>query len=125
MSTVVAVAAHHDFKVADRTTTCARPVSYCRQDYIITTHTRNITLNLCRSVTTEPWNIGDEDPKKVGAFTRAAHGDISMGYVPTTSLTLEMNIHNLKENIILRFTSETVIQSCCCWMALNALSPSQ
>lgn len=47
----------------------------------MTTHTRNITLNVCRNVVGELWNIGDQDPKKIGAYTRGAHGDISMGYV--------------------------------------------
>ncbi|KAF8336375.1 mannose-6-phosphate receptor binding domain-containing protein [Cantharellus anzutake] len=43
---------------------------------------RNLTLNICGSVLTETWNLGDAE--HVGGFFRGTHSDISIGKANTT-----------------------------------------
>ena len=51
----------------------------CRKDYEVSSEVgiRNLTLNVCGSVTTETWGL--EDPEHVGGFFRGPRSDLSVG----------------------------------------------
>jgi hypothetical protein len=56
-----------------------------RHDYILTTPTgRNVTLNVCRSLSIDFWELKDIKEENVAAVVRRDHADFSMGYLNTT-----------------------------------------
>ncbi|EJC98619.1 mannose 6-phosphate receptor domain-containing protein [Fomitiporia mediterranea MF3/22] len=61
-------------------------------DYIFESHSgRNFTLNVCRSVVSDPWNPRVDSPQDIGGFVRAAHGDFSIGQANTTLVVQDMH----------------------------------
>ncbi|KAH7923801.1 mannose 6-phosphate receptor domain-containing protein [Leucogyrophana mollusca] len=63
-----------------------------KRDYQFTTDSgRTFTLNVCRGVASETWNLDESD---VAGFVRRDHGDFSIGQVNTT-LTMTANAPTL------------------------------
>ncbi|KAI5115663.1 hypothetical protein M0805_004101 [Coniferiporia weirii] len=93
-------------------------------DYVFKSFTgRNFTLNVCRSVTSDPWNPEVERPQDIGGFTRGAHGDVSIGQANTTlhvrdghPVLLLMGgsscpqSENMKASTVIRFICDTSIE---------------
>lgn len=66
----------------------------CRKDYVVDAGGGvggkvKMTLNVCKAVSSEMWNLGDGvDVDTVGGFFRGEHGDVSIGCVLSFSLCL-------------------------------------
>ncbi|KAG8906420.1 hypothetical protein FRB99_006922 [Tulasnella sp. 403] len=62
-----------------------------KKDFVFSSHTgRKFTLNVCRNVVSETWNLKDVKDDTVGGFFRGEHSDMSIGSF-NTNLTVVNN----------------------------------